>query len=61
MTDHKNDDENNDEKEESFAAMLDAYSPGLEAEINIGDKIRGKVISIGRDSVLSIPAARWTA
>jgi small subunit ribosomal protein S1 len=51
MTDHKNDDENNDEKEESFAAMLDAYSPGLKAKINIGDKIRGKVISIGRDSV----------
>jgi small subunit ribosomal protein S1 len=51
MTDHRNDDDKNDEKEESFAAMLDAYSPGLEAEINIGDKIRGKVISIGKDSV----------
>jgi small subunit ribosomal protein S1 len=51
MTDLRNDDDNSEEKEESFAAMLDAYSPGLEAEINIGDKIRGKVISIGKDSV----------
>jgi len=51
MTDQRNDDDNSEEKEESFAAMLDAYSPGLEAEINIGDKIRGKVISIGKDSV----------
>ena len=51
MTEHKNDDDNNEENEQSFAAMLDAYSPGLEAEINIGDKIRGKIISIGKDSV----------
>ncbi|CAB1064102.1 SSU ribosomal protein S1p [Olavius sp. associated proteobacterium Delta 1] len=51
MTEHRNDDDNREEKEESFAALLDAYSPGLEAEINIGDKIRGKIISIGKDSV----------
>jgi small subunit ribosomal protein S1 len=51
MTEHNNDDDHSEEKEESFAAMLDAYSPGLEAEINIGDKIRGKIISIGKDSV----------
>jgi small subunit ribosomal protein S1 len=51
MTENINDDDISDEKEESFAAMLDAYSPGLEAEINIGDKIRGKIISIGKDSV----------
>ncbi len=51
MSDKINDDENSEEKEQSFAAMLDAYSPGLEADINIGDKIRGKIISIGKDSV----------
>ena len=51
MIDQRNDNENNEEKEESFAAMLDAYSPGLETEMNIGDKIRGKIISIGKDSV----------
>ena len=51
MSDKINDDENSDEKEQSFAAMLDAYSPDLEADINVGDKIRGKIISIGKDSV----------
>jgi small subunit ribosomal protein S1 len=45
------DDQKNEEKEESFAALLDAYSPAIAAEINIGDKIRGKIISIGKDSV----------
>jgi len=52
------DDENNEEPEESlaapeesFAALLDAYSPGMDAEISIGDKIRGKIISIGKDAV----------
>ena len=45
------DDDNNDENEESFAKMLDAYSPGSVAEVAIGDKIRGEIVSIGRDSV----------
>ena len=45
------DDENNEENEESFAKMLDAYSPGSVVEVGIGDKIRGKIVSIGRDSV----------
>jgi small subunit ribosomal protein S1 len=50
MTDHF-DDDNNEENEKSFAEMLDAYSPGSDAEVGIGDKIRGKVVSIGRDSI----------
>jgi small subunit ribosomal protein S1 len=50
MTDHF-DDDNNEENEKSFAEMLDAYSPGPDAEVGIGDKIRGKIVSIGRDSV----------
>ena len=50
MTDHF-DDENNEENEKSFAEMLDDYSPGSEVEVGIGDKIRGKIVSIGRDSV----------
>ena len=45
------DDDKNEENEESFAKMLDAYSPGSVAEVGIGDKIRGKIVSIGRDSV----------
>ncbi|MCP4622702.1 MAG: 30S ribosomal protein S1 [bacterium] len=51
MSDKINDGENSEEQEQSFAAMLGAYSPGLEADISIGDKIRGKIISIGKDSV----------
>jgi len=50
MTDHF-DDDNYEENEKSFAEMLDAYSPGTDAEVGIGDKIRGKIVSIGRDSV----------
>ena len=45
------DDDNSMEKDVSFAAMLDAYSPGMEAEIHVGDKISGKIVSIGKDSV----------
>jgi small subunit ribosomal protein S1 len=51
MSDDVKTDDNGEEKEESFAALLDAYSPGMEADISIGDKIRGKIISIGKDSV----------
>lgn len=42
-------DENNDEK--SFAALLEDYSPGKDAVISVGNKIRGKIVSIGKDSV----------
>ena len=45
------DDENNDEKEQSFAAMLEAYSPGAETDMGVGDKIKGKIVSIGKDAV----------
>jgi len=50
MSDHM-DDENSEEKEESFAALLEAYSPGENADLGVGDKINGKIVSIGRDSV----------
>ena len=45
------DDESNEETEESFASMLEAYSPGMDAEVRVGDKISGKIVSIGKDSV----------
>jgi small subunit ribosomal protein S1 len=51
MTDPVNEDNNEEEREESFAAMLESYSPGIETDINIGDKISGRVISIGKDAV----------
>ena len=45
------DDENSEEEEQSFAAMLEAYSPGADSDMGVGDKISGKIVSIGRDSV----------
>lgn len=51
MTDPQNEDNHEDKEEESFAAMLESYSSGIETEINIGDKISGRVISIGQDSI----------
>lgn len=38
-------------QEESFADLLESYSDGASEDIQIGDKIKGKIISIGRDSV----------
>jgi small subunit ribosomal protein S1 len=50
MSNHS-DDDYNEEKEQSFAAMLEAYSPGAESDMGVGDKITGKIVSIGRDAV----------
>jgi small subunit ribosomal protein S1 len=49
MSDQFNPD--NDEKEESFATLLDRYSPGINSQIQIGDKLHTKIISIGKDTV----------
>jgi small subunit ribosomal protein S1 len=46
-----NNNDDTDGKEESFAALLEAYGPGMKADISVGDKIHGKIISIGKDSV----------
>jgi small subunit ribosomal protein S1 len=37
--------------EENFAELLDAFSPGKRAEVRVGDRVKGRVISIGKDSV----------
>ncbi len=44
-------DEDGHEQEESFASLLKSYSPGLNGGIRVGDKIQGKIISIGKDAV----------
>ena len=49
MTNHFNDE--NSEEEQSFAALLEAYSPGADTDIGVGDKLRGKTVSIGKESV----------
>ena len=51
MTDNKNKNGHAEEQEESFAALLESYGPGMDVDISIGDKIHGKIVSIGRDSV----------
>ena len=43
--------EENNNKEESFADLLESYSGGMEEDLQLGDKIKGKIISIGRESV----------
>jgi small subunit ribosomal protein S1 len=37
--------------EENFAEMLEAFSPGRRTEIRVGDRVKGTVISIGKDTV----------
>ncbi len=44
-------DENGNKHEESFASLLDSYSPGLNEAVRVGDKVQGKIISIGKDAV----------
>jgi small subunit ribosomal protein S1 len=46
-------DQNNDtpEEEQSFQDLLEAYGEGTAETLRVGDKIRGRVISIGREMV----------
>jgi small subunit ribosomal protein S1 len=37
--------------EENFAELLEAFSPGARSETRIGDRVKGRVISIGKDTV----------
>ncbi len=48
-----NDENNNEtpEAEESFADLLEAYSAGMNENIQVGDQIRCRVISIGTNNV----------
>ncbi len=46
-----NDDSFQEEDEESFAEMFEAYTDGMQDDIRVGDKVRGKIISIGRQAV----------
>jgi len=38
-------------KVESFADLLDTYTSSMNEDIQIGDKVRGEIISVGMDSV----------
>jgi len=53
MNDQFDDELDNDknEEEEDFAKLLESYDEGMNDEIQVGDKIKGKIIEIGMDSV----------
>jgi small subunit ribosomal protein S1 len=43
--------EEKNSKEGSFADLFEAYSNGMNEDLQLGDKLRGKIIFIGRESV----------
>jgi small subunit ribosomal protein S1 len=43
--------EKNDPEEESFADLFESYSAGMRDDLQLGDKISGKIISMGKDVV----------
>jgi len=45
------DNENQDNEDQSFAKLFESYSSGMKDDLQIGDRIKGKIISIGKDSV----------
>jgi small subunit ribosomal protein S1 len=47
MNDHVSDEPG----EESFAELLEAYDKGMEKNVQVGDKVKGTIISIGKDTV----------
>ena len=51
MTDSTDQPKGPEDGEESFAALLDQYSPETDADLRVGDKIKGKIISIGNDTI----------
>jgi len=48
MTEESN---NSSKPEETFAQLFDSYSSNEKRKVHIGDKITGKIISIGKDTV----------
>lgn len=38
-------------EEENFADLLESYGPRIKEDIQVGDKVRGEIISIGKDAV----------
>jgi small subunit ribosomal protein S1 len=47
MNDHFSD----EPEEKSFAELLDAYDTGLDENLQVGDKVKGTIISIGKDTI----------
>ena len=45
------DNQTNDMEEQSFADLLESYSEGMQDDLQVGDKITGKIIAIEKDTV----------
>ncbi len=45
------DDPSDEDQEESFAELFESYSAGMSDDIQVGDKVTGKIISIGDNAV----------
>jgi len=45
------DNENQENEGQSFAELFESYSSGMKDDLQIGDRIKGKIISIGKDSI----------
>jgi small subunit ribosomal protein S1 len=41
----------NETPEENFAELFEKYSSGMSEDVQVGDKIKGRIISIGKDTV----------
>ncbi|NNG00959.1 MAG: 30S ribosomal protein S1 [Desulfobacteraceae bacterium] len=48
---HDDDKDYEENEEESFAALFEAYEAGMSDDLKVGDKISGKIISIGSGNV----------
>ncbi len=44
-------DKEKEPEEESFANLFESYSAGMKDDLKVGDKVRARIISIGKDSV----------
>ncbi|MFZ5570673.1 MAG: S1 RNA-binding domain-containing protein [Thermodesulfobacteriota bacterium] len=51
MTDNQDNDLHDDAEESDFAALLDNYTSGMNENIKAGDRIQGKIIAVGKDTV----------
>lgn len=51
MSDDIINENNDDDEEESFAELFESYNAGMKDDLQLGNKVSGKVISIGKDSV----------
>ena len=45
------DDMHDDNQEEDFATMFERYTNGMHQDLRVGDKIRGRIVAVGKESL----------